>query len=263
MSWVIPPAGDDISVTEIESLGKHLKRERELKKISLREIAKNTRVREHLLKAIEEDRYELLPSPTYVRGFLLAYAQYIKLNPQEVLLRYERFLKKESVVHLEAEFPRRVFWNKKQPWIVIGVIVISLIASYFLHPYRSKLHVEPISMKPEVQKAFPSVPSTQTSEATSIHGERPFSLMLKAVEKTWVRIRVNGQPEKEMIFKPGEGGSYQALSRIYLTIGNAGGLEMIFNEKTLEKFGKSGEVVNLTFTPQGVEVKSPVRGKTP
>jgi hypothetical protein len=38
-------------------------------------------------------------------------------------------------------------------------------------------------------------------------------------------------------------------------VGNAGGLDIIFKGKSLERFGKSGEVVDLVFTPQGVETQ--------
>ncbi len=91
---------------ERETLGKYLRNQRESKKISLREVANNTRVREHLLKAIEEDQYHLLPPATYVKGFLLAYAKYLRLDPNEVLLRYERVLKGEPVTPPSTEPPK-------------------------------------------------------------------------------------------------------------------------------------------------------------
>jgi len=50
-------------------------------------------VREHVLRAIEEDQYQSSPPATYVKGFLLAYAKYLKLDPNDVLLRYENVLK--------------------------------------------------------------------------------------------------------------------------------------------------------------------------
>ena len=77
---------------EAETLGSYHKNQRESKKISLREVAKNTRVREQILRAIEEDRHELLPPSTYVKGFLSAYAKYLRLDEKEVLLRYESVL---------------------------------------------------------------------------------------------------------------------------------------------------------------------------
>ncbi|HVP79343.1 MAG TPA: helix-turn-helix transcriptional regulator [Thermodesulfobacteriota bacterium] len=77
----------------MESPGKFLKKERETRNISLEEISKFTKVREHYLKAIEEDQYELLPAIPYVKGFLNVYARYLTLNPKDVLLQYENYLK--------------------------------------------------------------------------------------------------------------------------------------------------------------------------
>jgi cytoskeletal protein RodZ len=247
-------------VDEIESLGRYLKREREFKNISLKEVAKNTRVKEHFLKAIEEDQHHLLPSRTYVKGFLLAYAKYIGLDPNDVLHRYENFLVRELIVPKEIPFKKKIFWNTKQTWIIVVVVIVSLIASYFLYP--SKPTNQSVSVKPEPEETLsPSPP--EIVEVTPITEKKPFSLQLKAVEKTWIRIQVNAEPEKEMIFKPGEEGSYSALDRIYLLVGNAGGLDLIFNERPLERFGKSGEVVTLIVTFQGVEKKLLKKPKSP
>ena len=176
---------------ERETLGKYLKNQRESKKISLREVANNTRVRENLLKAIEEDQYHLLPPTTYVKGFLLAYAKYLRLDPNEVLLRYERVLKgepdtpppteppkpkqkippteppkpKEKIPPTEPPKPKqeipptqpskpkqKVLWNTKQTWVVGGVVVASLIVFYLFFPYPSKLPIKPIPEKPFPEK---------------------------------------------------------------------------------------------------------------
>jgi len=53
------------------------------------------------------------------------------------------------------------------------------------------------------------------------------------------------------------------LDRIELIVGNAGGVDLVFNEKPLEKLGKSGEVVARTFTPQGMEMKRSEKPGTP
>jgi len=249
-------------VKERETLGEFLKRERELKKVSLRELSKNTRVREQLLKAIEENRHELLPSPIYIRGFLSAYAKYIGLDSHDVLLRYERFLKGEEIIPSEVKSERKplrkAIWNRKQVWMVSGVIAISLLISYSLHPYLSG-----IPNKQEVREALPIIKATQTPEVSPAVEGKPFSLELKAIEETWIQIQVNGRAQADALFKPGEGSSYQATNRIELIIGNAGGLDMVFNGRMLERFGKSGEVVTLVFTPQGVERKRPEERKSP
>ena len=242
---------------EQESLGKYFKRERESKKISLKEVAEDTKVREHILRAIEEDQHDLLPSYTYIRGFLLSYARFLRLDANKVLSLYQRGLEEEPVPDPPKRPPKKILWNKKQTWVVGGIIVASLIGFYFFSPYLFKTSLKPAPEKPVVEETLPLTPSPSLTETSSIPGGNPFSLQLKAVEETWVSLQVNGQSEKEMTFKPGEGISVQASDRIRMILGNAGGLDLILNGKRMEKFGKSGEVITLIFTSQGVEVKRP------
>ena len=272
-------------VDESETLGSYLKTQRESKKISLREVAKNTRVREHILRAIEEDRHDLLPPATYVKGFLLAYAKYLRLDPNDVSLRYERVLKGEPATPPPPPSPKpkqKILWSTKQTWMVGGVIVASLIVFYFFFPYPSKPPVEPIIEKPVPEKhvieeklpiatsppvaattSAPAAPSPPVTATTPVVEKKPFSLQIKAVEETWVSLQVDDESAKEMTFKPGEGISVQASNRIRIIIGNAGGLDLVLNGKPLEKFGKAGEVLTLIFTSQGVEVKRPEKPNSP
>jgi cytoskeleton protein RodZ len=311
-------------VDEPETLGSYLKNQRESKKISLREMAKITRVREHILRAIEEDRHELLPPPTYVKGFLSAYAKYLRLDENDVLLRYERLLKgepvspprsepvkpKEKAIAVEPPRPKEripsspapkpkqkipppqpskpkkeILWNTKQTWVVAGVVIASLILLYLFSPYSSippepvperavpekpAVEEEPTALAPPVAavtsvlKERPVIegkeslaPSSPLPSTTSVPEKKSLSLQLKAVEETWVSLEVDGQSGRGMTLKPGEGISVQASNRIRMILGNAGGLDLVFNGKMLEKFGKSGEVLTLIFTSNGVEIKRP------
>ncbi|HUL37704.1 MAG TPA: RodZ domain-containing protein [Thermodesulfobacteriota bacterium] len=285
---------------ERETLGSYLKNLRESKRISLKEVAKITRVRENTLRAIEEDQHHLLPPPTYVKGFLLAYAKYLKLDPNDVLVRYEKGLKGESVAPAPPQPPKpiqkvspaqpkkKILWNTRQTWVVVGVIVASLIIFYFFSPYPSKPPVVRIPEKPISQEKSPIVPSSPliatapvqkekpvaevkpspapslpVAATTLVLEKKPVSLKLKAVEEAWVSLQVDDEPQKEMTLKPGQGISVQASNRIRMILGNAGGTELILNGKELERFGKSGEVVTLTLTPQGVEVKHHEQPKSP
>jgi len=84
----------------MESPGKFLKKERETRNISLRDISKFTKVNEYYLKAIEEDRYGMLPGVFYVKAYLNVYARYLTLNPKDIVLQYENYLK--SLMPLET-----------------------------------------------------------------------------------------------------------------------------------------------------------------
>jgi len=107
----------------MESLGKFLRKERETRNISLEEISKFTKIKEHHLKAIEEDRYELLPPTPYVKGYLNVYAKYLTLDPRNIVLRYEEYLK--SLIPPETvELQHQALSKKKsaRPWYSLSFI---------------------------------------------------------------------------------------------------------------------------------------------
>jgi len=107
----------------MESLGKFLRKERETRNISLQEISKFTKIKEHHLKAIEEDKYDLLPPTPYVKGYLNVYAKYLTLDPKNIALRYEEYLK--SLIPPEpVELQQQALHKKKsaRPWYSLSFI---------------------------------------------------------------------------------------------------------------------------------------------
>ena len=71
-----------------ESLGAHLRHSRERRGMSVPELARITRIPLASLEAIEADRFDELPGEVFVRGFLRAYAQAVRILPAEILARY-------------------------------------------------------------------------------------------------------------------------------------------------------------------------------
>jgi cytoskeletal protein RodZ len=72
----------------MDSIGAYLRRERELRHVSLEELVQITRVPLKMLKAIEEDRFDELPGEVFARGFLRSYARALGLDCEEVLARF-------------------------------------------------------------------------------------------------------------------------------------------------------------------------------
>lgn len=239
---------------ERSSLGTLLRSHRESKGISLKELARQTKIREHLLKALEEGRYKELPPPIYIRGFIISYAKVVGLDPKDILQKYDQIFKKNLQPPVEKGLRRD--WNKKQWGVIGGVLLISFLLSLFFHPYWATFFKKPspegIPMKP------PSSPQSFPIQEPLIEEDKNLLfLKIVATERVWVRLRVDDQSERDRILNPGEEDSFRGFRQIYLHIGNAGGLNLIFNGKPLEKVGRSGEVVHLTFTPEGWEFKRP------
>lgn len=73
----------------MQSIGNHLKNERELKQISLEELSQTTRIPLKMLRHLEADDFDELPGDVFVRGFMKSYARVIGLDPQDVLQRFD------------------------------------------------------------------------------------------------------------------------------------------------------------------------------
>jgi len=275
----------------MEAIGGYLKREREFRDISLQEISRTTKIRADILSALEEDRLDSLASPVFVKGFLRAYAQYVGLDPDEVVLRYEAFLKEEQKSKAKKtadDTPGR--WILK--YIVLPVsILLCLGALLFLALHRSidvKTKTEPqqISESTEspISRAEPS-PPTQVVEGDPvvpmhshrkdfllshppIHPLRPVTppppetpssieLQIRAVEDTWIQIQIDQRPPEEILLRHGESISRRGEREVIMKIGNAGGVVVICNGENLGKLGESGKVVRLSITPEEVKAGGP------
>jgi cytoskeletal protein RodZ len=72
------------------SLGEELKRERELRDISLREISEATKISIRILEAIERNNFRALPGGIFNRNFLRAYAEFIGIDSENVVRKYNQ-----------------------------------------------------------------------------------------------------------------------------------------------------------------------------
>jgi cytoskeletal protein RodZ len=130
----------------MESPGKFLKKERETRNISLDEISNFTKIKEHHLKAIEDDRYELLPHTLYVKGYLKGYAKYLSLDPNDIIFQYENYLK--SLIPPEpVELPQPVPHPKKhvRPWFILSLVFafILFVVLYISYPIHRLVEQNP------------------------------------------------------------------------------------------------------------------------
>ena len=68
--------------------GERLRREREMRGVSLDEIAESTKIGTRLLRALEEEQFELLPGGIFNKGFVRAYAKYLGMDEDQAVADY-------------------------------------------------------------------------------------------------------------------------------------------------------------------------------
>ncbi len=273
----------------MEPLGVYLKREREFRNISLEQLSRTTKIRENILRALEEDRFDPLGSPVFVKGYLRAYASYVGLDPNDLVLRYEVCLKEEKeprVKKVVEDTPSQ--WRLK--YIVLPVSVLLLVGVLLFLALRRPATLEtehapqqmakpatPPASRPEptpsIAKGEPNsvVPSESHREESLLvpppipsppRISPPLSeissgieLQLRALEDTWLQIKIDQNQAREFLLKPGEVISRRGERHIDMTLGNAGGLEISHNGKSLGLLGESGKVIHLSITPEQVTVR--------
>jgi len=166
----------------MEPPGEYLKTERELRNLSIEEAAKLTKIRGHFLKAIEEDRYELLPPGLYLRGFLTAYARYLGLDPNDVVLRYQKYLEELSISEEKPLEPQKlepqkhVLFLSKRATVCLFLVVLStmtLLAAFFITQIRKESFRPPLDQKELSLAPVPSGSQIQKEGRTQIVMSEP------------------------------------------------------------------------------------------
>jgi cytoskeleton protein RodZ len=133
------------------TFGESLKREREMRGVTLEEIASATRIAERFLRAIENDQWELLPGGVFNRGFVRAMARYLGLDEENIVAEYTLAVGDRPSVPVWTGSPPVV--TPEQPWLAWGitaVILIALLAGSWMgvrhfRAWRAAKHVVPVS----------------------------------------------------------------------------------------------------------------------
>ncbi len=120
-------------------IGATLREARMRQRIDISEIESETKIRAKYLRALENEEWDLLPGPTYVKSFLRTYAEALgldgKLLIEEYKLRHERL----SDVEMQPIRPpgardvrRRRRMGGGRGWAVLGVVALLIVGLYAL-----------------------------------------------------------------------------------------------------------------------------------
>lgn len=264
----------------MESPGEYLKREREIRGISLEDISNATKIRAGLLIAIERNDFDALPATPFVKGFIQAYCRYLGLDAQDAILRHEAYMRSLAENETPADKIRKPETPAPYPSlsiIVVAVVAIMVIAGG-IYTIISKKQTSPapdsfsdkdprgqaysqINRSPE--KHSENKVEAKKEEPSNIEGHAdialnssvsktsvgPLILIIEAAKPTWIKAEIDGRNPFEVSLKEGEKVKWNAKEKFSVLIGNAGGVNVMFNGKSLGRLGDEGKVVKLILPP--------------
>jgi cytoskeleton protein RodZ len=127
-------------------IGETLREARMRRRIDVAEVESATKIRAKYLRALENEEWQLLPGPTYVKSFLRTYADYLELDSRRLVedykLRFERPRAGDAVGFGGLQpggGPRRPRPRPRRrrsagafaPFIVVAVIALGLVAALY------------------------------------------------------------------------------------------------------------------------------------
>ena len=118
----------------MESFGERMRREREMRGITLEAISEKTKITTRTLKALEKDEFDKLPGGIFNKGFVRSYAQFLGMNEEKVLNEFiaaagdpEQPLPDPPVKRQEVLQPRdRRSWTSRAIPVIAAAIVIGV-----------------------------------------------------------------------------------------------------------------------------------------
>ena len=226
--------------------GKVLQQARKKKRYSIDKVHKTTKIKKEYIEGLENDNVSVFPAELYYKNFLKTYAQFLSLDPVEMINLYEQSkleqqddLFKQSNNNPENKF-FEFFKTNKQTFIYIGygLIGIILICLIILIIPAKKATVTEETAKQELtkkeQKVVSSVPQ-QTEQ----------KLYIKAIADTWIKIVGDDKKIFEDILGKDKIFETTTKNEFTIKIGNIDGVEVYFNDKRVDiSKGSSNAKVN-------------------
>ncbi len=132
---------------ELTHLGSFLKKRRQERNLSLKEIENATSIRMNYLNAIEDAQMGKLISPIYAQGFIKKYATFLELDVEHLIHEYPTVLKQVvdstperseftwglGSVEVRGGGAHEIKWLPNVLWV--GLSVIFILAAWFLLKY--------------------------------------------------------------------------------------------------------------------------------
>lgn len=259
------------------SFGPILKKNREAKGLSLRQVSVAIKMNPTMIQDIEEENFDKLPQAVFLRGLVRTYSRYLALDEKEILdifdstTKYEKKGAKRSPLDGNAgdvKTPTYVWLSRVFiPIFIIAVLaatgtVIVLVTKKYDKEIRnvvssnnvSEIHraedqIEDTTAEPVAAETTTTTPAaTTTAEIKSIVDKKITQVItLEPLGRTMVQVKVDDAETEKIVLRPDVNKTFQAYNKIKLIIQDGGSVNIIHNNKDIGVPGVFGQEIELNF----------------
>jgi cytoskeleton protein RodZ len=295
---------NETSIQIFKEIGVVLRTRREMLSLHLEEVERNTHVKAHYLESLEMGAMDNLPSTVQTRGMLSNYATFLDLDVDVLLLRFADALqarhRERNPLKPSARKPGQPILASLPPMrsfiagdLIFGIGIVILLVGFAIWGVSWVLNIQ---SQREVQPTAPSIsdillaspdPSSFTATPTfvpleSFPGEATVTVViptlnvnvnvqvnLVAVERTFMRVIVDGETAFDGRVVPGTAYPFEAENQIEVLVGSGAAIRIVYNGRDQGLLGSFGQVVSNIYladsiiTPTGVPSPTPTITSTP
>jgi cytoskeletal protein RodZ len=235
------------------NFGERLKRERELREVSLKEVTTATRIGSRFLEALENEEWEKLPGGIFNRGFVRAIARYLGLDEENLLSEYDMAHGEQSLPTpqpYENKIPRPPIWIRIA--VVLGFLVLlaGLVAggiygwrSFAAHRATKRSSTStrmPAEAAGRSGTAGPTASAEPASGAVSSAGAIPLDLSVAASAATRMRILGDGALLLNAELPAGETRHFSGSQQFEVTAADSSAVLLELNGRAMPPVGIPG-----------------------
>lgn len=250
------------------SIGETLAAAREQAGLSVEDVSRETRIRSGLIRAIERDDFGLCGGDVYARGHIRNIATLVGIDPRPLVADYD---KTHGGGPIPVDNPAPAFdpevatrSERKRPnWaaaMAVALVAICVIAGVQLAskggsskpPKASRAATQHPAPSPSTQPSPGPVPSGAVAQVPRQGVHVQVRIVGATDSRSWLHVAgSDGSTLFEGILAYGDRAhNFADPSKISLTIGNAGAVDLVVNGRDRGLAGSSGEVVHRSFHPQ-------------